>query len=115
RAFLGAMPKCGTPNPPALTAREFAVQVRAAVPEEGIDFITEKFCEARYRGTPPAPAERRRIDHILPRRARGAAPSTPSSPDSPSCLSKSGSASCRAGPSAFLRVAGRAPLPLMLD
>jgi len=61
------MTKFGLRKHPALTAREFAAQVRAAVPEEGIDFITEKFCEARYRGTPPGPDERRRIDAILER------------------------------------------------
>ena len=36
-------------------------------PEEGIDFITEKFCEARYRGTAPTPDDRRKIDEILVR------------------------------------------------
>ena len=70
RDFLWTMTKFGIRKHPALTAREFAVQVRAAVPEEGIDFITEKFCETRYRGTPPGPEERRRIDAILDRLAK---------------------------------------------
>jgi hypothetical protein len=70
RDFLWTMTKFGIRKHPALTAREFAVQVRAAIPEDGIDFITEKFCEARYRGTPPGPEERRRIDDILDRLAK---------------------------------------------
>lgn len=69
RDFLWTLSKLGMRKHPALTAREFAMQVRAAVPDDGIDFITEKFCEARYRGTPPQGEERRRIDEILRRLA----------------------------------------------
>src|SRR5207244_703238 len=69
RDFLWTLSKVGIRKHPALTAREFAVQVRATIPDDGVDFITEKFCEARYGGTPPAPDERRRIDQILLRLA----------------------------------------------
>ena len=69
RDFLWTLSKLGIRKHPALTAREFAVQVRASIPDEGVDFITEKFCEARYRGTPPEADERRRIDQILLRLA----------------------------------------------
>jgi len=69
RDFLWTMSKLGLRKHPALTAREFAVQVRASIPDDGVDFITEKFCEARYRGTPPEAEERRRIDEILGRLA----------------------------------------------
>jgi len=65
RDFLWTMTKFGIRKNPALTAREFAAQVSAAVQVEGVDFITEKYCEERFRGTPPAPADRRRIDAIL--------------------------------------------------
>jgi transglutaminase-like putative cysteine protease len=67
RDFLWTLSKLGIRKHPALTAREFAVQVHATIPDEGIDFLTEKFCEERYRGTPPEPDERRRIDEILER------------------------------------------------
>jgi transglutaminase-like putative cysteine protease len=67
RDFLWTLSKLGIRKHPALTAREFAVQVRTTIPDDGVDFITEKFCEARYRGTPPEPEERRRIDEILAR------------------------------------------------
>ncbi|MBI3856355.1 MAG: DUF3488 domain-containing protein, partial [Planctomycetes bacterium] len=67
RDFLWILTKLGIRKHPALTAREFAVQVKASIPEEGITFLTEKYCEARFRGTPPAPEERRRIDDILER------------------------------------------------
>jgi transglutaminase-like putative cysteine protease len=67
RDFLWTVSKLGIRKHPALTAREFAVQVRASIPDEGVEFITEKFCETRYRGTPPEPDERRRIDEILAR------------------------------------------------
>jgi len=70
RDFLWTLSKLGFRKHPALTAREFAAQVRASLPDEGIDFITEKFCEARYRGTPPADDERRKIDEILGRLSR---------------------------------------------
>jgi transglutaminase-like putative cysteine protease len=67
RDFLWTVSKLGIRKHPALTAREFAVQVRATISDDGVDFITEKFCETRYRGTPPEPDERRRIDEILAR------------------------------------------------
>ncbi|MBV8880898.1 MAG: DUF3488 domain-containing protein, partial [Planctomycetaceae bacterium] len=70
RDFLWTLSKAGIRKHPALTAREFAVQVRASIPDDGVDFITEKFCEARYRGTPPEDEDRRRIDEILKRLAR---------------------------------------------
>jgi hypothetical protein len=76
RDFLWTLSKRGIRKHPALTAREFAVQVRALIPDDGIDFITEKFCEARYRGTPPEKEERRRIDDIL-RRIAELQPKTP--------------------------------------
>ena len=44
--------------------------VRATIPDQGIDFITEKFCEARYRGTSPSAEDRRQIDEILGRLAQ---------------------------------------------
>jgi transglutaminase-like putative cysteine protease len=67
RDFLWTLSRLGLRKHPALTAREFAVQVRANIPDDGIDFITEKFCEARYRGTPPEPEDRQKIDAILKR------------------------------------------------
>ena len=67
RDFLWTFSKLGIRKNPAHTAREFALQLRSTVQDDGIDFITEKFYEARYRGTPPQPAERRRIDEILDR------------------------------------------------
>jgi transglutaminase-like putative cysteine protease len=69
RDYLWTLSKIGIRKHPALTAREFAVVVRATIPEQGIDFITEKFCEARYRGTAPSADERRKIDEILGRLA----------------------------------------------
>jgi hypothetical protein len=70
RDFLWTLSKLGIRKHPALTAREFAAQIRGTIPEPGIDFITEKFCEARYRGTPPDPKERRTVDEILERLAK---------------------------------------------
>jgi len=70
RDFLWILSKLGFRKHPALTAREFAAQIRASIPVDGIDFITEKFCEARYRGTPPESADRERIDAILKRLAQ---------------------------------------------
>jgi hypothetical protein len=67
RDFLWTLSKLGFRKHPALTAREFAAQVRASIPDEGIDFVTEKFCEARYRGTPPEQDDLRKIDDILRR------------------------------------------------
>ncbi len=69
RDFLWTLSKLGLKKHPALTAREFAAQVRATIADDGVDFITEKFCEARYRATPPGPEERERIDDILARLA----------------------------------------------
>lgn len=70
RDFLWTLSNLGIRKHPALTAREFAAQIRSTIPDPGIDFITEKFCEARYRGTPPDPRERRAIDEILARLAK---------------------------------------------
>jgi len=67
RDFLWLLSKRGIRKHPSLTAREFAVQVRAAVPDDGVDYITQKFCEERYGARPPEPEERRRIDEILRR------------------------------------------------
>ncbi|HEV3028686.1 MAG TPA: DUF3488 and transglutaminase-like domain-containing protein, partial [Planctomycetota bacterium] len=67
RDFLWILSKLGFRKHPAMTAREFAEQIRGSLPVEGIDFITEKFCEARFRGTPPELEDRRRIDAILKR------------------------------------------------
>jgi len=65
RDFLWILSKLGFRKHPALTAREFAAQIRPSIPVDGIDFITEKFCEARYRGTPPESGDLRRINAIL--------------------------------------------------
>jgi transglutaminase-like putative cysteine protease len=67
RDFLWTLSKRGFRKHPALTAREFAAQVRASIPDEGIDYVTEKFCEARYRGTPPEVEDLLKIDAILRR------------------------------------------------
>jgi transglutaminase-like putative cysteine protease len=67
RDFLWTFSKLGIRKNPAHTAREFAAQLRSTIQDDGIDYITEKFCRARYRGTPPEPEERRRIDEILGR------------------------------------------------
>jgi transglutaminase-like putative cysteine protease len=67
RDFLWALSKRGLRKPDGQTAREFALQVRASVGDPGIDFVTQKFCEARYRGTPPTPEERVRIEEIIAR------------------------------------------------
>jgi transglutaminase-like putative cysteine protease len=69
RDFLWTLSKLGLRKHPALTAREFAAQVRSSIPDDGVDFITEKFCRLRYGGTPPEADERRRIDEILRRLA----------------------------------------------
>jgi transglutaminase-like putative cysteine protease len=65
--FLWTLSRRSIHRHPALTAREFARQVRAAIPDEGIDYLTEKFHKARFRGTPPRPEEREKIDAILAR------------------------------------------------
>ncbi len=65
RDFLWALSKRGIKKHPAMTAHEFARQVRAGVGTEGIDFLTEKFYEARYRGTLPSTEDRARIDGII--------------------------------------------------
>lgn len=70
RDFLWTMSKLGVRKHPALTAREFAAQARSVVADDGIDFITERFCEERYRGTSPEPADRAKIDQILERLAQ---------------------------------------------
>jgi transglutaminase-like putative cysteine protease len=67
RDFLWALSRRGIRKHPALTPREFAGQIRLTLRDEGIDFVTDKFYEAKYRGTPPSPDERRRIDEILRR------------------------------------------------
>jgi len=70
RDYLWTLSKIGIRKHPALTAREFAAVVRTTIPDQGIDFITEKFCEARYRGTAPSAEDRRQIDEILGRLAQ---------------------------------------------
>jgi transglutaminase-like putative cysteine protease len=77
RDFLWALSRRGIRKHPALTPREFAGQVRLTVKDDGIDFVTEKFYEAKYRGTPPTPEDRRRIDEIIQRLFRR--PEKPSS------------------------------------
>jgi hypothetical protein len=67
RDFLWALSRRGIRKHPALTPREFAGQIRLTLKDEGVDFVTDKFYEARYRGTPPSPDERRRIDEVLRR------------------------------------------------
>ncbi len=70
RDFLWALSRRGIRKHPALTPREFAGQLRLTVKEEGIDFVTDKFYEARYRGSPPGPDERRRIEEVIARLLR---------------------------------------------
>ena len=70
RDFLWALSRRGIRKHPALTPREFAGQVRLTVKEEGIDFVTDKFYEAKYRGTPPTADERRRIEDVIQRLLR---------------------------------------------
>jgi hypothetical protein len=65
--FLWTLSRRSIHRHPALTAREFARQARAVIPDEGIDYITEKFHEARFRGIPPRAEERKKIDAILAR------------------------------------------------
>ncbi len=67
RDFLWALSRRGLRKPPALTAWEFASQARLRIDDPGIDFVTEKFCQARFRGTPPSPQERLRIDEAIER------------------------------------------------
>ncbi len=67
RDFLWALSRRGLRKPPALTAREFAIEARRRINDPGIDFVTVKFCEACYRGTPPTPQERLRIDEVIDR------------------------------------------------
>jgi transglutaminase-like putative cysteine protease len=67
RDFLWALSRRGFRKHAGLTPREFALQVRSALDLPGIDFVTEKFCETRYRGTPPTPDERARIDEVISR------------------------------------------------
>jgi transglutaminase-like putative cysteine protease len=77
RDLLWALSKFGLRKPGGQTAREFARHARERVNDPGIDFVTEKFCEARYRGTPPTPEDRARIDGIIAellKRPAGAAP-----------------------------------------
>jgi transglutaminase-like putative cysteine protease len=65
RDFLWALARRGIRKHPAWTPREFARQIRGAVPEADLDFLTLKFYETRYRGTPPSADERRRLDAIV--------------------------------------------------
>ncbi len=76
RDFLWALSRRGLRKHPALTAVEFAREARKRFDDPGIDFVTRKFCEARYRGTAPTPEERRRIDAVIEslRATREAAP-----------------------------------------
>ncbi len=72
RDFLWALARRGLRKPPAATPFEFARQARAAIADDGIDFITEKFYEVRYGGRLPSPEERLRIDAALERLLRSA-------------------------------------------
>jgi hypothetical protein len=67
RDFLWALSRQGVRKHPALTAREFACEARRRIDDEGIDFVTERFYEAKYRGVTPAPEDRRRIDAVIAR------------------------------------------------
>ncbi len=65
RDFLWALSKRGIRKPPASTPREFSRQVRGTLPDGDLDFLTQKFYEARFRATPPTADERRRLDTIV--------------------------------------------------
>jgi hypothetical protein len=67
RDFLWALSRRGLRKAPWLTAVEFASQARLRFDDPGIDFVTDRFCRARYRATPPTPEERRKIDEIIER------------------------------------------------
>lgn len=67
RDFLWVLARRGLRKAPWLTAVEFATQARQRFDDPGIDFVTDRFCLARYRATPPTPEERRRIDEIIER------------------------------------------------
>jgi hypothetical protein len=67
RDFLWALSRRGIRKHPAQTPAEFAAQLRPVMADEGIDFVTAKFYEQRYRGTPPSPEDRLRLDAILKR------------------------------------------------
>ncbi len=67
RDFLWTLSRRGLRKHPALTAREFAFQARRRIDDPGIDFITEKFYRARYRGTPPTTEELRQIREAIER------------------------------------------------
>jgi hypothetical protein len=65
RDFLWALSKRGIRKHPALTAREFARQIGGTVAGTDVEFVTERFYETRYRGTPPTMEDRERIDRII--------------------------------------------------
>ena len=67
RDFLWALSKRGLRKPSGTTPLEFARQVKAVVPDEGVDFVTAKFYEARYGGRTPSPEDRRLIDAAIER------------------------------------------------
>jgi transglutaminase-like putative cysteine protease len=67
RDFLWTLSRRGLRKAPWLTALEFASQARLRFDDPGIDFVTDRFCRTRYRGTPPTPEERRKIDEIIER------------------------------------------------
>lgn len=70
RDFLWALARRGFRKLPALTAREFARQVRASLADPGVDFVTEKFYEVRYRGDEVSAEDRRNIDEAIERLRR---------------------------------------------
>jgi hypothetical protein len=70
RDFLWVLSRRGIRRHPSLTAWEFARQIRGQIADEGVDFVVEKFYEARFRGRSPEPDERARIDAIIERLSR---------------------------------------------
>ncbi|HEX7896430.1 MAG TPA: transglutaminase domain-containing protein, partial [Planctomycetota bacterium] len=74
RDFLWALSKRGLRKASGTTPLEFARQVKAVLPDEGVDFVTAKFYEARYGGRTPSTEDRRLIDAAIERLVK---PSTP--------------------------------------
>ncbi len=68
--LLWVLARRGLRKPAAATAREFARAARLRFGEPGIDYVTDRFEAALYRGVPPDPGERREIDRILVRMNR---------------------------------------------
>ncbi len=67
RDLLWALSLRGCRKPASMTGLEFAREATARLGDAGIGFVTEKFYQARYRGTPPTPDELRRIDEVIAR------------------------------------------------